>query len=108
MDFGTIFSRWMATIKMRVPTLAEVLSNSKLDYNQWLLFEPRLVAVHPFSAMVNHVSGFDDFLEARKWITEDKLVGKTHADKTINMRRGMFYGEWNILLRLDYEYKGQK
>lgn len=26
LEFGTIFSRWMGTIKMRVPTLAEILT----------------------------------------------------------------------------------
>lgn len=56
--------------------------------------------------MVNHVSGFDDMLIAKKWIPEDEIAGKTHADKVINMRRGLFYGEWNAFLRLDYESKG--
>lgn len=72
------------------------------------MFEPRLIPTDPIAAMVNHSSGFDDMLIAKKWITEDDLVGKTHADKVINMRWGLFYGEWNAFLRLDYESKGQK
>lgn len=73
-----------------------------------MLFEPRLIPTDPLAAMINHASGFDDFLTAKKWITEDKIVGKTHADKVINMRWGLFYGEWNAFLWLNYESKGLK
>lgn len=60
------------------------------------------------SAVVNHKSGFDDYLEGHKWLEPKDIPGSTTSERIINIRWGLFYSEWNSFLRLQYESWGVK
>lgn len=79
-------------------TLRDILDVNRLDWSQWLIFEPRLVPTCFWSGVLNNQSGFDEYLVAKKYIPFKDIKAKDDANKIIFMQRGLFYGELNAAL----------
>lgn len=65
-----------------------------------------MVPTCSWSGILNNASGYDDYLVAKKYIPFKEIKAKSEADKIIFIQRGLFYGELNANLRLDYKYRG--